>query len=84
MARVIYMENERVKARMVQLLFISLLFTWVRAIGIGKGRGQAWPFGRITLTAVFKSLVYICLCHGLAPRVAHVGNWPSKTVGIEI
>jgi uncharacterized phage-associated protein len=38
-ARVMYKENKRVKTRKMQLFLDSVLFKWVRAIGIGKVRG---------------------------------------------
>jgi hypothetical protein len=78
-ARVAYVENKRVKAHMMQVWINNALYKWVRVIGFGKV--QLCRLGRITLMvpAVFGMLVPPTP----TPCVAHVGDWASKSIGIE-
>jgi hypothetical protein len=69
-ARVKYMENKRVNARMIQLMLKSALFQWMRAIGLGGGRGPAWPFGSHHVNGGVWKAWGIRMCHHLNPPYA--------------
>jgi hypothetical protein len=58
---------------------------WAVAIGLGEGRGgvQLGRLGRITLTVVFRILGNARVPTTHAPRVAHLGNWDCKSVGMK-
>jgi hypothetical protein len=84
-ARVVYLENERVRAHMMQGWINSARYKWSTAISFGEGRGPTWPFGTHHVDGGIwnASFWYVLVPSTLATRVAHVGNRACKSVALK-
>jgi hypothetical protein len=52
-------------------------------LALVRGEVQLGRLGRNKLTVVFGMLGYVLVPTAPAPRMAHVGNWACKSVGMK-